>query len=220
MNNEKTELESVIDTLQGRTQLERFDAFIATIQPAPDPIKEPSALVAQRLMTRAGLDIVPAAWPGIMAGMKDDTLPGKHGWILFGGTGTGKTTRARLAAEFAGIEMVYARRLFDDLTSKPFWEASRIGSLTTTRRLRCSDLVIDDLGTEQQTVSQYGNIRNPMAELLEERYAVWPNIRTYITTNLSPAEILERYGERVASRLEEMCARIRLDGADRRRNHK
>lgn len=218
--NTKTKLDCILAGYPGRDTIEQFTAFVSTLGAVPEKPKEPTALTAQKLMVQAGLDILPTAWPGIMAGMREDTLPGKRGWILCGGTGTGKTTRARMAADFAGIEIVTARSLFNDLITKPFWEASRIGSLTATRRLRCSDLVIDDLGTEPQTYNQYGNIRNPMAELLEERYAVWPKIRTYITTNLSPSEIEERYGERVASRLEEMCARIRLDGADRRRNHK
>lgn len=202
-------IEQMIEYLNGRID----------IQPPSAPrAKRDYVAEARDYMASKGIDRIPPAWPKIMAAMKEDTMPLKKGWLLYGGTGTGKTTRARLASEFAGIEMVTARHIFEELLSMPFHEASRIGTLTPSRRLRGSDLIIDDLGTEPQTATIYGNVRAPIVELLEERHALWPNIRTYITTNLSPAEIQERYGERVASRLEEMCARIRLDGEDRRRN--
>lgn len=176
-----------------------------------DPLAE-----ARSAMARAGLDILPAMWPHILADMKADTMPGRKGWILCGGTGTGKTRRAKLAAQYAGVEMVTARQLYDDLCELPFWQASRIGSLSMIGRIRSSDLIIDDLGVEPQTATIYGNTKCPLADCLEERYAAWPHIRTYITTNLTMRDILERYGERVSSRLAEMCAVIVLAGTDRR----
>ena len=215
----KTDFKRPRDAMDGATfeELTAFLAQRAAVAPvAPKP--EVPALAAQRLMVARGLDIVPASWPGIMAAMKTDTMPMRKGWILYGPTGTGKTVRARLAREFAGVEVVTARHLFDELITLPFYQASRIGSLTISSRMKGSDLIIDDLGTEPQTATIYGNVRNPMAELLEERYEVWPHIRTYMTTNLTSQEIEERYGERVVSRLSEMCGTMLLYGADRRKN--
>ena len=74
-------------------------------------------------------------------------------------------------------------------------------------------LVIDDLGTEPM-------LRNITVEylftLLNERCAA--GRATLIATNLSPAELKERYGERVASRLldRSRCVTVRMAGADLR----
>lgn len=62
--------------------------------------------------------------------------------------------------------------------------------------LLCDFLVIDDLGTEpfyKNVTSEY------LFLLINERQE--NNLPTIITTNLSPNEILDRYGERVFSRL-------------------
>lgn len=74
-------------------------------------------------------------------------------------------------------------------------------------------LLIDDLGTEPM-------MRNITVEylftLLNERCAA--KAHTVIATNLLPAQIKERYGERVASRLLDTsrCALIRMNGRDLR----
>ena len=75
-------------------------------------------------------------------------------------------------------------------------------------------LLIDDLGTEPM-------MRNITVEylftLLNERAA---NRRhTVIATNLSPVELKERYGERVASRVldRSACATLKFTGKDLRK---
>ena len=75
-------------------------------------------------------------------------------------------------------------------------------------------LLIDDLGAEPM-------MRNITVEylftLLNERMAAGRH--TVVATNLSPAQLLERYGERVSSRLLDRaaCAAIQLKGKDLRR---
>ena len=74
-------------------------------------------------------------------------------------------------------------------------------------------LLIDDLGTEPM-------MRNITVEylftLLNERMAA--RRHTFIATNLTPAQLQERYGERVASRLldKASCAAVQLKGRDLR----
>lgn len=63
-------------------------------------------------------------------------------------------------------------------------------------------LGIDDLGNEPAEVMNYGNVVNPLAELLEIRYK--RQLYTIVTTNLIPKQIREKYGARVADRLNEM----------------
>ena len=63
-------------------------------------------------------------------------------------------------------------------------------------------LGIDDLGAEPAEIQVFGNIINPMVEVLEYRYR--RDLFTCITTNLPPSKIREVYGERLADRFNEM----------------
>ena len=63
-------------------------------------------------------------------------------------------------------------------------------------------LAIDDLGKEPAEVMNYGNIINPMVELIEKRYK--RQLFTLATTNLTPRQIREKYGARMADRFNEM----------------
>lgn len=134
----------------------------------------------------------------------------KQGLIIRGGVGVGKTT------------MLYAMR--DVLSIRcgvnlQIWEATKIAALGKGKEGQavleelCKRplLGIDDLGTEILTVKDYGNDITPMVELLTQRYN--SRLFTVITTNLTTTErdgrkvdeIAERYGERVADRLSELC---------------
>ena len=67
-------------------------------------------------------------------------------------------------------------------------------------------LGIDDLGVEPKEVLDYGNVCNPVLDLLEYRYS--EQLTTFITTNLTPKEIEEHYGVRIADRFNEMIEKI------------
>ena len=72
----------------------------------------------------------------------------------------------------------------------------------------CSQLMlsIDDLGVEPSEVLDYGNVLSPVIELLSRRYNA--QLFTIVTTNLTPKQIREHYGERIADRFNEMFERI------------
>ena len=63
-------------------------------------------------------------------------------------------------------------------------------------------LAIEDMGREATEVLDFGNVLNPVIDLLEYRY----NMQgfTLVTTNLTGKEIREKYGNRIADRLNEM----------------
>jgi DNA replication protein DnaC len=67
-----------------------------------------------------------------------------------------------------------------------------------------NDLFIDELGDEPFSVKLYGTEENPVYNVLKEKLDEWDNSpmkpRLFITTNLTQAEIVKRYGERVWSR--------------------
>lgn len=63
-------------------------------------------------------------------------------------------------------------------------------------------LAIDDVGTEPAEVVDYGNVIEPITELLEARYA--RGLFTLVTTNLTGKELRQRYGVRLVDRMNEM----------------
>lgn len=67
-------------------------------------------------------------------------------------------------------------------------------------------LGIDDLGTEPSEVMDYGNVYTPVIDRLTKRYE--EQFFTIITTNLTPQQIREHYGDRIADRLNEMVKKI------------
>ena len=63
-------------------------------------------------------------------------------------------------------------------------------------------LCIDDVGLEPTEVLDFGNAINPVIEILEQRYRL--QLFTFITTNLTPKQIREKYGDRIADRFNEI----------------
>ncbi len=65
-------------------------------------------------------------------------------------------------------------------------------------------LGIDDLGKETTETLEYGNVFTPIVDLLEDRYE--HQNTTIITTNLTPHQIREKYGDRIADRFNEIMS--------------
>lgn len=75
-------------------------------------------------------------------------------------------------------------------------------------------LALEDLGNDSVCVNNYGNKTNPIHDLIEHRYDNF--LFTFITTNLTNKSILERYGERINDRLNEMCEIIHFGNSSYR----
>ena len=67
-------------------------------------------------------------------------------------------------------------------------------------------LAIDDLGIEPRELLVFGNVCTPIVDLITDRYE--QQRVTHITTNLTPGQIREHYGDRIADRLNEMACKI------------
>lgn len=78
-----------------------------------------------------------------------------------------------------------------------------------------SELVIDDLGAERESV-EFGARDDLLKSVIAHR-AERQTGRTHVTTNLDARAIRDRYGDRTLSRLVGMCRPHRLDGRDRRK---
>ena len=137
----------------------------------------------------------------------------KCGILLCGNCGNGKTTSMNAFVSVCkyldGVSRVKAMERGE-------FPKSLVISTTSARRLtQCAKnenamneakltqvLCIDDVGLEPTEVLDYGNSINPVIEIMEQRYR--QQLFTFITTNLTPKQIREKYGDRVADRFNEI----------------
>ncbi|MGI6176398.1 MAG: ATP-binding protein [Christensenellales bacterium] len=137
----------------------------------------------------------------------------KRNIYLYGEPGLGKTFLLCCLAKCVlerGYDVIShtSFHFFDRLRKFHIGQSDSIRDLLT-----CDLLIIDDLGTEPV----YKNITvEYLFTVLNER--ITHNRHTVCATNLSPSEIMQRYGERVCSRLfDASCTHIRkLKGEDLR----
>ena len=128
------------------------------------------------------------------------TTPQKQGIILQGNVGVGKTTLARAmfatmkfhGAPAVGCTAANLASIYKDSEKEQYWR------LKNARRL-----FIDDLGAEYRSVKNYGEEFSPILDILTTYYKERKTL--IITTNLTMANISNRYGERISDRLGELC---------------
>jgi DNA replication protein DnaC len=136
--------------------------------------------------------------------------------LLLGVTGVGKTHEAYGAMRELAVTGVSAR--WAVTTAADLYAALRprhgIDSEAEFRRYRDARLLlVDDLGAERKPTefTEEVNFR-----LINHRYE--HHLPTLFTSNVEPKELGARLGDRVTSRLAEMCQRVAMKGNDRRRH--
>ena len=155
-------------------------------------------------------------------------IPGrlKRGIYIAGNTGTGKTWCMEIMQAY--IQALGFRVLWqDDTQPRPLWWRSiradglcdvwtETGNVTAFKNAPM--LCIQDLGNEPQEALYMGNRLDVARYIIEYRGDAHAEL-TFITSNLRMGgDILkERYGDRVASRLNEMCNYFEIKGKDRRK---
>ena len=136
----------------------------------------------------------------------------RKGMYLWGPVGGGKTyavyaIKGKLEAMGISVRVLSAPEMLDlirdDMEHK---DSHNLERLLSNRGV----LVIDDLGAEK--ASEW--VSETLFKIINKRYEeVLPTI---VTSNLDLGELSERMGDRIPSRIAEMCVVIKLDGADRR----
>ena len=144
------------------------------------------------------------------------TVP-KFGVMLCGTVGNGKTTLMKAFQKcvyyldahhhFAFLdEFAYNGRYKPEMRIvdvRDILRAAKAADQSDYIALRNNQMLgIDDLGKEPAEVLDYGNVLSPVIDLIEHRYD--KQLFTFITTNLTPKEIREKYSERIADRFNEM----------------
>ena len=133
------------------------------------------------------------------------------GMMLCGGCGNGKSTMLKAFQQL--LNSLHIPKPDNDGTyGIQIVDAKYIAHLCKNnheayRKLISVDMLgIDDLGTEPSEVMDYGNVYTPVIDLLTKRYE--EQLFTIITTNLTPQQIRDHYGDRIADRLNEMVQKI------------
>lgn len=138
----------------------------------------------------------------------------QKGILLYGDYGIGKSYLFEIL-HLIGKELVTMRNCFDlwfnCISSGSFVDqymeaAKNESSNFNIKFFYKGKLYIDDLGFEKKAF----NKTELLGEVLFERYR--NRALTFVTTNLKPSEITERYGERIGDRLPEMFNIIKWEG--------
>lgn len=155
-------------------------------------------------------------------------IPGrlKRGIYIAGNTGTGKTWCMEIMQAYIqaiGIKVLW----HTDNNPRPlYWRTIRADGLCDVwaesgniqQYKTAPMLAIQDLGNEPPETLYMGNRLDVVRYVIEYRGDMHAEM-TFITSNLRMGgEILkERYGDRVSSRLQEMCNYLVIKGKDRRK---
>lgn len=146
----------------------------------------------------------------------------RFGILLTGYTGTGKTAFAnalRIVINSYDLivdpEAVWKQRyIVGRYTAKSLWKRGMKDPDALSEIANSPAIMIDDLGEDAKEAVLFGNVLTPMVDLFEFRYE--RRLFTIATTNLPPSDLLAKYDERVASRLNEMMLVLKFKGVDHR----
>lgn len=213
---------STPDELAAALGLRVPDGLTIPADPSPDRHVDVDEIRASQIRARLTAVIPPrwvdatvtnpqvSAWvDGFLAGAPDSLL-------LLGMVGRGKTHQA----------MGAIRRIVEESWPEPpSIVAGPVTDLLDALRPPCPDprevigryrqaglLVLDDLGVEDESKTF---VADRLYQLVDYRYR-WLR-PTVVISNLTPEQLAAHVGDRLFSRLCEMCRRVVLTGPDRRR---
>lgn len=139
--------------------------------------------------------------------------------LFFGKTGVGKTyltncIAKELIEKTSSVIYLSSINLFDILSHAEFEKNDDDAKNKASQILECDLLIIDDLGTELYNSFTNSALFNIVNERLLNSKSV------IISTNLVFSELMERYSERLTSRLAKEYTFMKIYGEDLRHKHK
>ena len=144
----------------------------------------------------------------------------KFGLMFCGLCGNGKTTWAKALQLLASglnlknpINNLYY--VFPLCNAKDLAMRSKGNYNDGKNGMRYQLMIVDDLGTEPREVMEFGNVYTPLIDLITTRYE--EQLYTIFTTNLTPAQLEEKYGKRIVDRLNEMVEKVVFENESYRR---
>lgn len=149
----------------------------------------------------------------------------KKGLYIAGNTGTGKSWALEIIRAYCIVNR-FAIRYTATKESVLSWRNIRVDEICDTfaqsgqiqqfKTMQC--MGIQDLGAEPSESVYMGNRMNVLGQLIEYR-GDRSDFLTLFTSNLpiNHRMMVNRYGDRVASRLNEMCNYLEITGRDRRK---
>ena len=199
-----TELNPLMLTEQRDRMLERFT----------DPEVVPAMFQPARV-TEPGVADWVASLVSLAAATRLTRVESGGSLLLVGPTGTGKTWQAygalRALSEsgaYCSWRFITAPDLFAQLRPRPNVDPEQVYESYASAHL----LVLDELGAQRDSewTGEY------LGRLIDIR---WKHQRaTLITSNVLPEQFAHRFGDRITSRLAQMCTQVALTGPDRRRD--
>ena len=144
----------------------------------------------------------------------------KFGLMFCGLCGNGKTTWAKaLQLLVSGLNLKNPTNnlyyVFPLCNAKDLAMRSK-GNYNDWRNvMRYQLMIVDDMGTEPREVMEFGNVYTPLIDLITTRYE--EQLYTIFTTNLTPAQLEEKYGRRTVDRLNEMVEKVVFENESYRR---
>ena len=144
----------------------------------------------------------------------------KFGLMFCGLCGNGKTTWAK-ALQLLASGLNLKNPINNLYYVFPLWNAKDLamrskGNYNDWKNvMRYQLMIVDDLGTEPREVMEFGNVYTPLIDLITTRYE--EQLYTIFTTNLTPAQLEEKYGKRIVDSLNEMVEKVVFENESYRR---
>lgn len=138
----------------------------------------------------------------------------KHGLILYGAMGTGKTTALTAMYRFFYRYKSNSTVLYTSAVEiHAFSQAGEYEKISQC--VNANYLFIDDIGHEPSHCMNYGVPVSPIEDIICRRYE--KRRTTIFTSNLGDSQLENRYGNRMADRVYEEYDTIVFDGENYRR---
>jgi len=151
--------------------------------------------------------------------MNTETELNKKKWLwIYGGLGVGKTDMIRAFLKLKAESKPTFEYTYSHVNH--IIRAIQNKEKTDSNYINIPCLFLDDVGTESKEQSYYGERKNAIDRILQERYDLrhHPKFLTIVTTNntLSQFEQFEHYDKRTIDRIRESYNFIHLKGKNKR----